>query len=237
MSEQELTKEEKEQIEKNKTEEYLKKFDEFKDKDNETYIYCRVSTNKQSLSGQLKEVYDYCNNNRMYPPRENIYYDWAKSGKIDWEKRELNNIVNKVKESKKKGLMIIPELSRLGRNMGQINGLVEELVNKYNITIFDIKNNLKLDGSLQSKILSTIMNISAELEREITRERIKKGMDTDEAKKKMKNRKVKTKNKMDEHINTLKKRLEEGAKCCQIAKEIGVNKGQVYTYAKKKGLL
>lgn len=234
--EPETEKQEKERLEKDKIEEYLKQFDEFKDKDLKTYVYARVSTNKQTLSGQLKEIYNFCVNNRMYPPRENIYYDWAKSGKIDWDKRELNKIVERVRESKKTGIMIIPELSRLGRNMGQINGLIEELVNKYNITIIDIKNNLKMDGSLQSKILSTIMNICAELERELTRERIKKGMDTNEAKERIKNRKVKSKNKLDKHVELIKQKLSEGMNANQISKleEINCNKAQMYKYIKDK---
>jgi len=224
-------------LENEKIEEYLKMFDGFKDKDLHTYIYTRVSTIRQSLSGQLKEVYDYCVLNRMYPPRENIYYDWAKSGKIDWEKRELNKIVERVKESKRNGIMIIPELSRLGRNMGQINGLIEELVNKYNITIFDIKNNLKMDGSLQSKILSTIMNIASELERELTKERIKKGMGTVEAKEKMKNRKHKTKNKLDIHLELIKLKLSEGLNPNQISKVVNCNKAQMYKFCYDKHLM
>ena len=50
----------------------IEKFDTFPSIDLNTYIYLRVSTDKQSIEGQLLEVYEYCLKNRVYPPSKNI---------------------------------------------------------------------------------------------------------------------------------------------------------------------
>ena len=71
---------------------YIKIFDGFKQQyDN---VYVRVSTNLQSIDNQLLEVYNYCDKERIYPPKKNIYYDEGISGyKVYRKDRKIYDII------------------------------------------------------------------------------------------------------------------------------------------------
>lgn len=214
-------------------EELKNEFDGFISHDNDIFVYLRVSTIKQSVEGQLLEVLNYCKKNRVYPPYKNIFIDEAISGAKDWQKRKLNEIVDM---AKKGDTIIVPELSRLGRDMMSINGLINDLVNVKKITIIDIKNNLKLDGSFQSSIMSVIMNICSQMERELIRTRVKSGMKTDACKEKMKNRKPRFKNKLDGKEEDIKKMLKEDVSKPDISKSLGVHLAQLHKFIKDKNI-
>ncbi|RTL06748.1 hypothetical protein EKK58_04400 [Candidatus Dependentiae bacterium] len=208
-------------------------FDTFPSKDNGVYVYLRVSTDKQSTDGQLKEVYEYCLKNRLYPPSINIFVDEAVSGKIDWAKRKLNDIVVKLQKG---DVIIVPELSRLGRDMMSINSLLNDLICNKKITIIDIKNNLKLDGSFQSSIMAMIISMCAQMERELTRERVKKGMATAQCKENLKKRKPKQKNKLNGKEEEIKKLLSENKTKPEISKLLNVHNAQLHKFIKDKNI-
>lgn len=207
------------------------KFDEFPDKDMGTYIYLRVSTDKQSIEGQLKEVYEWCLKNRVYPPSKNIFIDEAVSGKIKWEERKFKEIVD---VAKKGDQIIVPELSRIGRNMTEIQSLIHTLVVEKKIIIHDIKNNLKLDGSFQSSIMAMLFSMCAQMERQLISERTKKGMQTEKVKENLRKRKPRFKNKLDGKEEEVKKMLEEGKSKPEIAKHCGVHNAQLHKFIKIK---
>jgi DNA invertase Pin-like site-specific DNA recombinase len=211
----------------------LKLFDEFPNKDNNVYIYLRVSTDKQSIEGQLKEVYDYCLKNRVYPPSKNVYIDENISGKINWKERKLNDIVI---QCKKGDTIIVPELSRLGRNMMEIQGLLHDLVNERKITIIDIKNNLKLDGTFQSSLMAMLFSMASQMERQLTSERTRKGMQTDKCKLAMKNRKPKFKNKLDGKEEEIKNMIIEGKTKPEISKILCIHNAQLHKFIKDKNI-
>lgn len=206
-------------------------FDAFPVKDEGVYVYVRVSTSKQNVAGQIKEVYDWCVKNRLYPKGDNIYIDEAISGKITWKDRKVGEIVAK---ANKHDTIIVPELSRLGRNMLEINGLINQLVSEKKIIIIDIKNNLKLDGSFQSSIMAMILSMCAQMERELTAERVKKGMKTDKCIRNMKTRKPRTKNKLDGKEDEIKRLLAEGIRRPVIATQLGVHNAQLHKFIRDK---
>jgi DNA invertase Pin-like site-specific DNA recombinase len=209
----------------------IKLFDDFPNKDNNIYIYLRISTDKQSIEGQLKEVYDYCLKNRVYPPSKNVYIDENVSGKINWKERKLNDIVI---QCKKGDTIIVPELSRLGRNMLEINSLLNDLVNERKITIVDIKNNLKLDGSFQSSLMAMLFSMASQMERQLTSERTKSAMKLPSCKLNMKNRKPKFKNKLDGKEEEIKKMLIENKTRPEIAKILNIHNAQLHKFIKDK---
>lgn len=205
------------------------KFDEFPDKDNGTYVYVRVSTDRQSTEGQLLEVYEWCLKNRIYPPSKNIFIDEAVSGKIKWEERKFNDIVNLLKKGDQ---IIVPELSRIGRNMTEIQSLMHILVVEKKIVIHDIKNNLKLDGSFQSSIMAMLFSMCAQMERQLISERTKRGMKTEKVKENLKKRRPRFRNKCHGHEEDIKKMLSEGKSKPEIAKLCGVHNAQLHKFIK-----
>ena len=74
-------------------------------------------------------------------------------------------------------LILISELSRLGRSVGQIIQLVDEII-KRQVRLIAIKENIQLDGKqdIQSKMMVTMFGLFAEIERDLISERTKEGL-------------------------------------------------------------
>jgi DNA invertase Pin-like site-specific DNA recombinase len=67
--------------------------------------------------------------------------------------------------------------SRLGRSVGQVIQIVDELV-KNQIRFIAIKENIHLDGKqdIQSKVMVTMFSLFAEIERDLISERTREGL-------------------------------------------------------------
>jgi DNA invertase Pin-like site-specific DNA recombinase len=73
--------------------------------------------------------------------------------------------------------LVVSELSRMGRSVGEIITTVDALV-KQHIQFIAIKESIYLDGKpdLQSKVMVTLFGLFAEIERELTSMRTKEGL-------------------------------------------------------------
>ena len=74
-------------------------------------------------------------------------------------------------------LLLVSELSRLGRSVGQVIQIVDELI-KHQIKFIAIKENIHLDGKqdIQSKLMVTMFGLFAEIERDLISERTCEGL-------------------------------------------------------------
>jgi DNA invertase Pin-like site-specific DNA recombinase len=74
-------------------------------------------------------------------------------------------------------LLLVSELSRLGRSVGQIIQLVDRLL-KQRVQLVAIKEHLRLNGAhdLQTKVMITLFGLFAEIERDVIAERTKEGL-------------------------------------------------------------
>ncbi len=89
------------------------------------------------------------------------------------EKRKLG----KLRETLKKGgTLVVAELSRLARSVGQIAILVDSLVNDA-IRVICIKEGMELNGKrdMKTKVMLTMFSLFAELEKDLVSERTKEG--------------------------------------------------------------
>ncbi len=93
------------------------------------------------------------------------------------EAREKRRINEAIAGLKKGDLMIGSELSRLGRSLGQIIQIVDELVQR-NIRFIAVKEAIGFDGKqdLQTKVMIALFGLFAEVERDLISERTKEGM-------------------------------------------------------------
>jgi len=136
--------------------------------------YVRISTCKQDLENQRqaikKAVYDMDETKLI-----ETYEETISSRK---EKREIFKIVENLKES---DILIVYELSRLGRSIGEIHKIVETVKEK-KANIFIIANNLKLGYGLSKneELTSTAMifalGLGAQIERDLISERTKNAL-------------------------------------------------------------
>ena len=201
------------------------------------YVYLRVSTDKQEVDSQMLEVKKYCEDNKIEIEESNIYIDESISGTVNWKKRKINDILNKMK---KDDLLIIPELSRISRNMYETFEIIKLLQEK-KCNLIAIKNNIKLDESLQSKMMFNMYAMFSEVERNLISIRTKEGMKRPEVKEKLKLRKRgkagRKTNKLDGKENEIKQLLISKESIKNISVKFNVFPAQLRKYIKDKKIV
>ena len=76
---------------------------------------------------------------------------------------------------KKGDILICSELSRLGRNLLMIMGILNECMNR-DIHVWTIKDNYRLGSDINSKVLAFAFGLSAEIERNLISQRTKEAL-------------------------------------------------------------
>ncbi|MFI3291718.1 MAG: master DNA invertase Mpi family serine-type recombinase [Opitutales bacterium] len=133
------------------------------------YSYIRVSTDKQSTSNQLFEIERYSNKNSI--KIDKIIEETA-SGTKSVRDRKLGKLLNSMQ---KEDILIISEISRLGRNLLQIMSVLNSCMER-DIKIIAIKESYELGNNLNSKVLAFAFGLSAEIERNLISQRTKEAL-------------------------------------------------------------
>ena len=133
------------------------------------YAYVRVSTQKQDCASQKLAIKNYCRYHRIY---NLIFISENISGTKDPSKRKLGDLINTAQQG---DLIVITELSRLGRSLMMILDTLQFLLNK-GVKVIAIKEGYELGDNIQSKVLAFAFGLSAELERNLISERTKLGI-------------------------------------------------------------
>jgi DNA invertase Pin-like site-specific DNA recombinase len=133
------------------------------------YAYVRVSSDKQTVENQRFEIGRFGDKNAV-----SIDY-WIEeiiSGTQKLEKRKLGRLLKKMKRG---DILICSELSRLGRNLLMIMGILNECMNR-EIQVWTIKDNYRLGSDINSKVLAFAFGLSAEIERNLISQRTKEAL-------------------------------------------------------------
>lgn len=134
------------------------------------YSYIRVSTNQQSIETQKQEIQRYCDLNHLTID-ESIEIEI--SSRKDNRERRISELFNKLHEG---DILIVTELSRLGRNTGEVILLIDSLI-KNAVEIRILKQNLFLkQHDPMNKMLITILSMFSEFERDIISQRTKESL-------------------------------------------------------------
>ena len=129
------------------------------------YSYIRVSTNQQSVKVQIDEIQRYCDLNHLSID-ESIEVEI--SSRKDSRERKIDELLSKVKDG---DILIVTELSRLGRNTGEVITLIDTLI-KMNVEVRILKQNLFIKSQdPMNKMLITILSMFSEFERDIISQR------------------------------------------------------------------
>ncbi|MFI3242409.1 MAG: master DNA invertase Mpi family serine-type recombinase [Alphaproteobacteria bacterium] len=189
------------------------------------YGYIRVSTDKQSVENQRFEIENFCK-------KENIKVDrWIKekiSSQKDINKRKLGKLIKNIK---KNDILITSELSRLGRNLLQIMGILHNCLNK-DCQVWTIKDGYRLGVDIQSKVLAFAFGLSAEIERNLISQRTKEALARIKSEGKGLGRPINqiVKPKLsgkNEKINLL---LDNGVPKAHVAKRLRVSRATLYKW-------
>jgi DNA invertase Pin-like site-specific DNA recombinase len=133
------------------------------------YGYIRVSTDRQTVENQRYEINRFCARNVMVVGR---WIEETISGTRAVGERELGRLL---KVMKKGDTIICSELSRLGRNLLMIMGILNECMNR-NIQVWTIKDNYRLGNDINCKVLAFAFGLSAEIERNLISQRTKEAL-------------------------------------------------------------
>jgi len=130
--------------------------------------YLRVSTGLQELENQKFGILKLANEHGWKVQ----FVEETVSGRVSYKERELGKVVSNLSQG---DVLIVSELSRLGRSMLEIIRYSVTLSEK-GIKIYAIKGNHKVDNSIQSKILTMVLCMAAEIERELISMRTKEAL-------------------------------------------------------------
>jgi DNA invertase Pin-like site-specific DNA recombinase len=133
------------------------------------YGYIRVSTDRQTTQNQKFEI-------KNYAKERNIVIDeWIEetiSATKKLEQRKFGHLLNKMKKG---DMLIVSELSRMGRNLMQIMKILHDCMEK-DIQVFTIKERYELGNNINSKVLAFAFGLSAEIERNLISQRTKEAL-------------------------------------------------------------
>lgn len=130
------------------------------------YSYIRVSSDQQNCANQKYEVECYAAKNNI---TINEYIEETISSRKPLKDRKLGKLLNKLSKG---DIVISTEISRLGRNMLEVMGILQTCLEK-DCEIITIKENYHLGADIQSKVLAFAFSLAAEIERQLISQRTK----------------------------------------------------------------
>lgn len=193
--------------------------------------YIRVSTNKQDLNNQRLELLEYARKNGLHI---NDFIEAEVSSRKSTQARridELQEILNK------DDLLLVPDLSRLGRSVGQVIQIIDNLIKK-GIRFISVKERIKIEGEqdIQTKTMVTMFGLFAEIERDLISQRTKQGLSAAKERGKLLGRpKGKGKSKLDEHKIEIEALLQNGTTKAFIARRYKTSLPNLYNWLEKVG--
>lgn len=139
------------------------------------YIYSRCSTDSQDFAQQQNCVNGYLASIRIDPDKEIAQTVVEKiSGTVNHNERKLSELLRKCKSG---DTIYFSELSRLGRNMVDLNNIVNECCER-GIILIQCKDGMKIENkSIGGKALLFALSLAAEIEVNNIRQRTNMGLD------------------------------------------------------------
>jgi len=190
--------------------------------------YIRVSTDKQETENQRFEILKYANEKKLGSVE---IIEETVSGRKSWKDRKLGKLIEKVQKG---DILIITELSRLGRSMLEIMELLSILLRK-GVELRVVKSNQVLKDDLHSKVFAMAFSIASEIERELISQRTREALQRRKAEGKPLGRpKGSYSSKLDRYKDQIEEFLSKGVSISSIAKILGVSYSTLYNYVKRR---
>ena len=132
--------------------------------------YLRVSTSDQDLEKFKSDILKFANEKDF--GKVTFCQEKVSGYRTSWKDRKLFNVIS---DLGKDDVLITPELSILGRSTLEVLEILKEAKDK-EISIYAVKEGLELNGSIASKVMSTMLALFAELEHDFISMRTKEGL-------------------------------------------------------------
>ncbi len=134
------------------------------------YGYLRVSSDEQDVNSQKQGVEQFAKDKGW--TIDKFITDEGVSGGKDPDKRNLGPLLKLVQ---KDDVIISSEISRLGRDLYMVMDILHFCMERGCI-IYTVKDRFVLGDDIQSKVLAFAFGLSAEIERQMIRQRTKEGL-------------------------------------------------------------
>ena len=197
---------------------------------NKTIGYLRISTEQQDLNNQKLELHEYARRNQI---AIDDFIEIEISSRKSCKMRRIDELLERLNEE---DTLIVSELSRLGRSVGQIITIVDALMDK-KINFVAIKESIKIDKGkqdLQSKTMITMFGLFAEIERDLISERTKQGLNAAKARGSLLGRPAGYgRSRLDNFKPEIEALLKNGSTKAFIAKRYGSSRANFYNWLNK----
>ena len=198
-----------------------------------TIAYIRASTDKQDLNNQKLQILEFARKNDL---KINEYIEITVSSRMTSKQRRIDELTDKLHDS---DCLIVTELSRLGRSTAEVITLINELIRR-NIRVRVLKQNLDITRhDMNSKVMTTLLSLFAELERDLISMRTKDALAVKKAQHIKLGKPIGTtqKSKFDADAGRIKELLGLGISVRKTAALLGYrNHIALNTYINKRGL-
>lgn len=136
-----------------------------------TVAYLRVSTPRQTVQGQRLAIREYA---RTHSLQIDEFVEATASARTSPQRRRLDALLRTLEPGDR---LVVSELSRLGRSLGQIVATLAALTQDQ-IAFIAIKEQIRIEGKpdLQTTVMTTLFALFAEVERALISERTRAGL-------------------------------------------------------------
>jgi DNA invertase Pin-like site-specific DNA recombinase len=196
-----------------------------------TVAYLRVSTEDQDLEKNKADVLKFANDRDF---GKVAFVEEKVSGKVSWKERKIKGIIDDLKEGDR---IVVPELTRLGRSTLEVLEILKTAKDK-GIAVYSVKESLELNGDgMQAKVMSTMLALFSELERDFISMRTKEALRARKAAGVILGRpKGAGKSKLDKIREEIVALLKNGSTKAFVAKRYGTTVTNLYNWLKKNGI-
>ena len=196
-----------------------------------TVAYLRVSTRSQDLANQKLAILDYAQQKQFTVDR---FIELQSSSLKVRHKERVGELLDSLKAGDR---LIVSELSRLGRSLGQVIQIVDTLVHR-KVRFTAVKEGITFEGKqdLQTKVMIALFGLFAEVERDLISERTKEGLATAKAAGKLLGRPKgkRGKTKLDGKEQDIQALLSKKVSMASIAKIMDVSRTALYHFIKTR---
>ncbi|WP_375632711.1 MULTISPECIES: recombinase family protein [unclassified Bartonella] len=196
------------------------------------YAYLRVSRDGQDTENQKFGLLEYANKNGFAPLH--IEEEIASRGK-DWRKRKLGALIEKAECG---DVLLTPEFSRIaGSSLAVLEIL--KAASERGLIVHITKQNLIMDGSLQSDIIANVLGMVSQIERHLIQTRTKESLSVARQRGIKLGRpkgSIATKLKLDSHIDEIQAFINVGLSQSRIAKTLGVSVNTLRLFIERKNI-
>ena len=199
-----------------------------------TVAYLRVSTGSQDLATQKLAILDFTQKRRFTVDE---FIESKISSRKSPTERRIEEMLGTLQSGDR---LLVSELSRLGRSLGQVLQIVATLIER-KIRFIAIKEAIEVEGKqdLRTKVMIALFGLFAEVERDLISERTKEGLAAAKAKGKLLGRPKGAlgKSKLDGKEEDIRMLLGKEVSKASIAKILDVSRSALYHFIETRKIV